>query len=874
MKNREKTNIRQVLPKTVAQSTVPVRMRFPSFILLMLLVFILSGLSCVCLAQAIETHETSDTVADTVVAANPPHPAGEPAPIRAVTVVGFIIPPEKTGPAFSPRHVDGMGLRGPVNSDADPETGRTDLFMLVAGEPLVQVDAGLFGMPALPFTITGYSADIAAVDTPSTITTTLRIKNTGIAPLTGITINSSFLESLSGPGRKERDTPAPHGSRRMERSQDGQTWTLAAEPAPDGGKAPEAVLYVGETWIFTGEFAVTQKMIDGNGVNTENQIDGNGHIDNAVTVSFAETEPRTAVASIPVIQNPGFAVIQTPDSAFIDAPKTINYTITIENTGNMSLTGILITAPLLNELNGPEGDVKNPGVLDVDEIWTYTGTYAAAREVIDGAGVNTYNIISNSGNIDSTVMVRFAEADAPQTAFAAVATKLTVSGDIFEKKYRHLHAFISAKRSYTTNFYRTDNNAESCWATFVTPGVWATYPSEMKRSVEIVTANASPGGLAFEPFNPIDFNKFQAYILYSPQFERYRGQKNKAVGDPDTGVDIIDDDDIDRADDRIDDFIGNNALNRTTHRVDAMLHYHSGNKLSVRAIDQYKISYDTFSERAFWTDDKYKSNMFHIAGTFDPTARLQLRLDYGNFHLNYRDDANRDDDRRDHSWAAYLFFRLTAKTSVFLEYDYADIGYKTSPRDSYEHRYFGGIRWEMTGKSSGQIKGGYGKKRMNYPDMIDTDVSLAGATTDNWLAAIQFDHNFTERINLTFNAYRRYDEVLEHRYNYGNLDNFYADYILAHFGGFRLSWNIFSDITLNLDTSLFHDRFKGSRLSDRDGKPAERKDLDFALSPSISIDLFKHLSISGAYIYTDHDSNYPTHDYVDHTFFISASLSI
>ena len=92
-----------------------------------------------------------------------------------------------------------------------------------------------------------------------------------------------------------------------------------------------------------------------------------------------------------------------------------------------------------------------------------------------------------------------------------------------------------------------------------------------------------------------------------------------------------------------------------------------------------------------------------------------------------------------------FFFRLTAKTSVFVEYDFADIDYDSSSKDSHEHRYFAGIRWEMTGKSSGQIKGGYGKKKPTDSPMIDTDVNISDITSDNWMAAIQIDHNLTEK---------------------------------------------------------------------------------------------------------------------------------
>jgi hypothetical protein len=125
---------------------------------------------------------------------------------------------------------------------------------------------------------------------------------------------------------------------------------------------------------------------------------------------------------------------------------------------------------------------------------------------------------------------------------------------------------------------------------------------------------------------------------------------------------------------------------------------------------------------------------------------------------------------------------------------------------------------------------------------------------------------------LTLNTYRRYDEVLEHRYDYGNLQDFYADYILAHFAGLSLRRDLTSKIHLFVDGSLFYDEFKGSRGHNRIGELEERKDTKFAVSPSISFDIFKWMTINGSYIYTDQDSNYPAHDFFDHTFFVRASV--
>ena len=684
-----------------------------------------------------------------------------------------------------------------------------------------------------------YRAEPLSVDAPGPATFELVVENTGDTPLTGIIISGAVPESFSG-------------------------------PAVDAGKP--GILDIDETWTYTGSFSVTQQTIDGNDVDVNNAIDGDGDIDSTVTVDFDQTPAKKMTATIDVIQNPQFTVTKEADIKKIDEPGTITYTIRIENTGNLSLNKISISDPLLEDLDGPEDDAETLGVLDVGETWIYTGTYKATQEVIDANGVDANNVIDGDGDIDSTVVVSFAESDVPQTAHAAVKTDVRITGDIFEKRHRYLHGFLSANRTFTTNLYKTDNNVEDCWATVLTPGIWATFPSKMKRSLEIVTQNASPGGLAIEPFNPSHFQRFQAYLLYSPQLEIYHDQNINAYQDPDLGAGIIGDDNVDDAENTLRQFTGQDSVNRLTHRVDAMLHYYSGNKLAIRAIDQYKISYDAFSERAYYTDDKYRSNMFNIAGTLDATEKLRLRLDYSKFCLDYEDDFNRDADRTDDSYAAYLFFRLTAKTSVFVEYDFADIDYDSSSKDSHEHRYFAGIRWEMTGKSSGQIKGGYGKKKPVDSPMIDTDVNISDITSDNWMAAIQIDHNLTEKTNLTINAYRRYDEVLEHRYDYGDLINFYADYTLAHFAGLKFSWNIIPNIHLNLDTSLFYDEFKNSRGIDRKALQTNREDLEFAVSPSVTVELFDHFSVNAAYIYTDHDSNYPGHDYFDHTVFVRASL--
>ena len=64
------------------------------------------------------------------------------------------------------------------------------------------------------------------------------------------------------------------------------------------------------------------------------------------------------------------------------------------------ITNISITDPLLGTLTGPAGDTDTDGELDVDEIWTYSGSYTVSQAVINGNGVDINGAVDGDGDID------------------------------------------------------------------------------------------------------------------------------------------------------------------------------------------------------------------------------------------------------------------------------------------------------------------------------------------------------------------------------------------------------------------------------------------------------------------------------------------
>jgi hypothetical protein len=342
-----------------------------------------------------------------------------------------------------------------------------------------------------------------------------------------------------------------------------------------------------------------------------------------------------------------------------------------------------------------------------------------------------------------------------------------------------------------------------------------------------VTSSGTPGGLAVSPFYPETERKYQGYLLYSPQYEMYSNDSD------------------------------NNML---THRADMYYRYNSRNQFSFRTLDQFKRSHDSTSSRIFTIDDQFKTNLFHTLATFDPTKKFQLRLDYSNFYLNYDSDDNSQADRMDNSWAAYGYFDVSAKTSIFANYDFSDISYDVNDLDSHENRFFGGIRWDITQKTGGQIKGGYGEKTYEQS-------ALSSANT--WMAEIQVDHTLTSRTRVILNAYRRYDEPLGEIVDKDDLQENFTTYILTHLIGLSVNYDFTTKLHFNLDTTLFYDEYKDEkRLSTRE----ERQDKEFAISPAIKFDFMKWLTFDLAYTYTNRDSNYSEFDAEDHTVYLRASV--
>ena len=230
------------------------------------------------------------------------------------------------------------------------------------------------------------------------------------------------------------------------------------------GDDGDGVFEAGETWTFTESaasnlftYVTTQADYDSNGTNEPDPVvfgDLAGQIDNeARLLTFnAQGQQQSAsleTASAEIVYNPDFSLTKVATSitggagtngldGADSAGDVVNYTITIDNTGNVTLTGFTYTDANADGdvIAYSSGDTDLDGNLDVDETWIYTAAHTVTQAELDGNGTSVTGDIDGDGDTDNRVIVDFNEvgpkqADAvtllldPDFSVTKVATSIT-----------------------------------------------------------------------------------------------------------------------------------------------------------------------------------------------------------------------------------------------------------------------------------------------------------------------------------------------------------------------------------------------------------------------------------------------------------------
>lgn len=281
-----------------------------------------------------------------------------------------------------------------------------------------------------------------------------------------------------------------------------------------------------------------------------------------------------------------------------------------------------------------------------------------------------------------------------------------------------VHPFLSFSGEYTDNVFAKNNNTESDFISYITPGVWLALPGADAEVINIASSSSVPGGFAQTRFQSEMTGRYQAFVKYAPTFENYVDFNER-------------------------DFISN--------KLDAYAAVNLAVGLSFELMDQFTDSRDGVEEE---TDSaEFNNNLLGLTTSYVITDKMKARIDLGHYNVNYDSQAP-EKDRVDTSVSGYLFFDVLPKTSVFGQVSHVDIDYDTADNDSQEFKVFGGVKYNASGRVDAMGKIGYMSKDLD--DTGDTDNTLSFEGT--------LSYDLSDRTNLSSTARRANKESTTSRY--------------------------------------------------------------------------------------------------------------
>ncbi|WP_430465944.1 beta strand repeat-containing protein [Tabrizicola sp.] len=215
---------------------------------------------------------------------------------------------------------------------------------------------------------------VVGLSVGDTLTYTIAITNTGSVSLTGVAVQSDTLSRGTGTSLT----------------------AISGFTAANFTTTGSTTLAPGASVSYTATYIVTQADIDAGGLSNTATVVGtppSGPAVTDITDNGDDTDNNffDDATTLTVAASPAMTVTKTADITGFSNPVKVGdeivYTITVENTGNVSLTTVLLDDPLTADEAYVSGDEGTADTMEVGEVWTYSATYALTQADIDAGKV-------------------------------------------------------------------------------------------------------------------------------------------------------------------------------------------------------------------------------------------------------------------------------------------------------------------------------------------------------------------------------------------------------------------------------------------------------------------------------------------------------
>lgn len=408
------------------------------------------------------------------------------------------------------------------------------------------------------------------------------------------------------------------------------------------------------------------------------------------------------------------------------------------------------------------------------------------------------------------------ESEAAGKTPAPATEQGRISWDMLKKRGGYFHPFVSISEVYTDNLFGTASGEVSDYVTVVSPGVWLAVPASRKGMRWKNISAYVPGG-GDDDFPGSD-RVFQAYLIYQADVEKFEESSSQ-------------------------DF--------THHKAEGNLQLNSRGGLGLGLSGRFLKSRDSAGTGLPGDLEDFFNYRGGAALSYE-FARLRLKAEYAGFMADYGRAQSEFRNRKDDIYSGYVFYKTTALTSAFLQYEYIDIDYDTDfLPDSVERNYFGGLEWDVTAKSTGRVKAGYGVREKRRDPL--------GEGNETFVLAGSLRHNFTPKTSLNFSFSREREEVDVQTSEFVLSNSFRADY----------AQRVSRSVSVSLRAS-----YVGKAFDTFGGAAQQRKDEIYRGVVAFRYEAVKWLSADIGYAYTERASNVDFFDFRNNRVFFRITASL
>ena len=252
----------------------------------------------------------------------------------------------------------------------------------------------------------------------------------------------------------------------------------------------------------------------------------------------------------------------------------------------------------------------------------------------------------------------------------------------------------------------------------------------------------------------------------------------------------------------------------------------------------------------------YKANDLNAKVRLNFADRWAVAVWYNNYDFDYDESYNDSGSYNRNLGGGSIFYRFTAKTEAFIEYNYSRVDYDTynNTDDNKNNMAYIGLSFDPTAKLNGCLKLGWVEKK------YDKTVSGRDDSLDKFSCLVDLGYNISVYNQLKLKVYRAIEEDVDTNVAFTKNDvNMNFRHVLA--------WNEKINLNANVGYGTFD--FEKS-TTDTDGTSKIRDDEKWYGGVGVGYAIQKCLKFELNYTHTDNDSNFKRYDYSENRVFLSA----